>query len=236
MNQEKIGKYILNLRKKNNMSQAQFAAVLNVTSQAVSKWENGRGIPDVEILREMSKKFNVNIESILDGEEKKNISKKIMIIGIFLILIIISIFVFFKQDKSFNLSDVQSDNELFEVSGVAAYQEDKKSIHINKLEIDDESEELYVIKECTLYEKEKDLTAKIVDCSKVEKMDEYSELEAKKLSDLLDGAEFHKDNYLSICEDLSNANLYISLKLLDENNNVITHEIPLKFNYSCEVN
>mgnify|MGYP000768869648 CR=1 FL=1 len=45
MNQEKIGKFILDLRKQNKMTQKEFADKLNVTAQAVSKWENGRGIP-----------------------------------------------------------------------------------------------------------------------------------------------------------------------------------------------
>ncbi len=238
MNQEKIGKYILTLRKKHNMSQAEFAAVLNVTSQAVSKWENGRGIPDVEILREISKQFNVDIESILDGEEKKKKNKNSIFIFSFLLIILIIIIVIFliNNDKSFNLSNVKSDNKLFEVSGVAAYQEDKKSIHIDKLEINDDSKELYVVKSCSLYEKENNLTAKVVDCSKLNMNDEYNELKAKQLKDLLVGAEFHKDNYLSICSDLSKANLFIELKLIDENNNIIEHEIPLEFNYTCDIN
>lgn len=41
MNQEKIGKFILDLRKQNKMTQKEFADKLNVTAQAVSKWENG---------------------------------------------------------------------------------------------------------------------------------------------------------------------------------------------------
>ena len=51
MNQEKIGKFILKLRMDNNLSQAKFADKIGVTYQAVSKWENGRGIPDIEMLK-----------------------------------------------------------------------------------------------------------------------------------------------------------------------------------------
>lgn len=39
MNQEKIGKFILKIRKENHLSQSQFANILGVTPQAVSKWE-----------------------------------------------------------------------------------------------------------------------------------------------------------------------------------------------------
>ena len=42
MNQEKIGTFIKNLRKKNNLTQQALADKYNVTYQAVSKWENGK--------------------------------------------------------------------------------------------------------------------------------------------------------------------------------------------------
>lgn len=41
MNQEKIGKFILNLRKEKNMSQMELAEKIGVTDRAISKWENG---------------------------------------------------------------------------------------------------------------------------------------------------------------------------------------------------
>ncbi len=238
MDQEKIAKFILELRKKNNMSQSEFASLLNVTSQAVSKWENARGIPDIEILRAMSKTFKVDIESILDGEIKKKKIKYVIPATIVLLFIVISVIllVLFYPEKEYKLSDIKSDNELFEVHGVAAYQEDKKSIHINKLEIIDDSLEKYVVKDCSLYEEENDLTAKITDCSKIEKYESFDINKAKTLSQLLEGAEFHKDNYLSICEDLSNANLFIELNLIDENNKTIEYKIPLLFDYNCSIN
>ena len=71
MDQEKIGKFILNIRKQNQMTQKEFANKLNVTAQAVSKWENGRGIPDIEILQKISKEFNIDIDSILTGSKKR---------------------------------------------------------------------------------------------------------------------------------------------------------------------
>lgn len=45
MNQERIGKFILELRKKNNLTQKEFANKLGVTYQAVSKWETGLSFP-----------------------------------------------------------------------------------------------------------------------------------------------------------------------------------------------
>ena len=50
MNQEKIGKFILKLRKEENMTQQELANKLNVTDMAISHWENGRRFPDVYLL------------------------------------------------------------------------------------------------------------------------------------------------------------------------------------------
>ena len=50
MDNLKIGQYIQNLRKAKGMSQRQLADQLNVSFQAVSKWENGESIPDTGIL------------------------------------------------------------------------------------------------------------------------------------------------------------------------------------------
>ena len=47
MNQEKIGKFILKLRKEKNMSQLDLADKIGVTDRAISKWENGKGLPDI---------------------------------------------------------------------------------------------------------------------------------------------------------------------------------------------
>ena len=44
MNQEKIGKFILELRREKNMTQQELADKIGVTDRAISKWENGRGI------------------------------------------------------------------------------------------------------------------------------------------------------------------------------------------------
>ena len=70
MDQNKIGNYIKELRLKNNLSQSDLAKKLSVTNQAISKCENGRGIPDVEMLKQLSVIFNVNVDDILNGEEQ----------------------------------------------------------------------------------------------------------------------------------------------------------------------
>lgn len=51
MNQEKIGKFISELRKEKNMTQEQLANKLGITDRAISKWENGRCLMDISFFR-----------------------------------------------------------------------------------------------------------------------------------------------------------------------------------------
>ena len=53
---EQIGSIIKDIRKKNNLTQNEFASILGVTFQAVSKWENDKSIPDITILKDISNK------------------------------------------------------------------------------------------------------------------------------------------------------------------------------------
>ena len=72
MDQERIGQFIKKIRQDNNLTQKEFADKLGVTFQAVSKWENGKNVPDIAILKQISDDFNVDISEILDGEKKTN--------------------------------------------------------------------------------------------------------------------------------------------------------------------
>ncbi len=69
LNLEKIGNKIADLRKQNNMLQNELADRLYVTHQAVSKWENGKSIPSIEILYEITKLFQVSIDYLLDDSD-----------------------------------------------------------------------------------------------------------------------------------------------------------------------
>ena len=87
MNQEKVGELIKSLRKKANLTQSEFAEKYGVSYQAVSKWENGKNLPDMLVLKELSDLFNVNIDEILNGKEQKKKSNKMYLIIIISILI-----------------------------------------------------------------------------------------------------------------------------------------------------
>lgn len=64
-----IGKLIYDKRKEAGMTQEQLAGILNVARQTVSKWETGRGVPNIESLKAISKFFSVSIDELLSGEE-----------------------------------------------------------------------------------------------------------------------------------------------------------------------
>ena len=72
MNQEKIGKFILKLRKEKELTQKELADVVGLTDKAVSKWETGKGLPDIEILKLLAEYFNVSLTDLLSGERVKN--------------------------------------------------------------------------------------------------------------------------------------------------------------------
>ena len=76
MDCQKIGSFILAIRKEKNMTQKQLADKLHVTDRAVSKWERGLGIPDVSLLSDLSNILGVSINEILAGEKIDTLSRK----------------------------------------------------------------------------------------------------------------------------------------------------------------
>ena len=76
MDQIKIGKFIAECRKKNNLTQMQLAEKLNITDRAISKWENGKGMPDSSIMLDLCNELKINVNDLLCGEminmENKN--------------------------------------------------------------------------------------------------------------------------------------------------------------------
>ncbi len=61
----KVGNVIMTKRRQLNMTQDDLANHLFVTRQLVSKWENGTGVPSIDVLIELSKLFKIPIEELL---------------------------------------------------------------------------------------------------------------------------------------------------------------------------
>lgn len=68
MVQEKIGKFIAKCRKENGYTQASLAEKLGITDRAVSKWENGKNMPDASIMLELCGLLKINVNELLTGE------------------------------------------------------------------------------------------------------------------------------------------------------------------------
>jgi transcriptional regulator with XRE-family HTH domain/DNA-directed RNA polymerase subunit RPC12/RpoP len=69
MDQVKIGRFIAHCRKEQNLTQMQLAERLNITDRAVSKWENGRSLPDSSIMLELCKVLCITVNDLLSGEK-----------------------------------------------------------------------------------------------------------------------------------------------------------------------
>lgn len=68
MNQEKVGKFIAQCRRENGYTQASLAEKLGITDRAISKWENGKSMPDVSIMLELCELLKINVNELLTGE------------------------------------------------------------------------------------------------------------------------------------------------------------------------
>jgi transcriptional regulator with XRE-family HTH domain len=63
----KIGKFIADCRKCNNLTQMQLAEKLNITDRAVSKWECGKALPDAAIMLDLCEILGINVNELLIG-------------------------------------------------------------------------------------------------------------------------------------------------------------------------
>ena len=68
MDQIKIGKFIAECRKKQNLTQMQLAEKLNITDRAVSKWERGISMPDSALMLELCAILDITVNDLLNGE------------------------------------------------------------------------------------------------------------------------------------------------------------------------
>lgn len=71
MNQEKIGKFISQLRKEKKMTQLELAEKLRVTDRSVSNWENGKCMPDLSLFKPLCEELGISMNELLSGEKLK---------------------------------------------------------------------------------------------------------------------------------------------------------------------
>lgn len=69
MNQEKIGKFISDLRKEKNMTQEKLAEKIGVTDKSISRWENGKTMPDISLLFILANELDCTLQELLNGRK-----------------------------------------------------------------------------------------------------------------------------------------------------------------------
>ena len=224
---EQIGSIIKDIRKKNNLTQNEFASILGVTFQAVSKWENDKSIPDITILKDISNKFNVDLNYLISGKKvninKKSFFKKNMIIITVIIFIIISVCLFlFFHKHNYEFKTLNGETKDIKVTGSITYDESKSSIYLNVDYNADDTQKYSYIK-CTLYEKHQDILNVISE-------KEYLENTPVSLKEYLKMISFVIDNYSPSCKYYKDSNLYLEISAKIDEEKSVTYKVPIKFN------
>ena len=224
---EQIGSIIKDIRKKNNLTQNEFASILGVTFQAVSKWENDKSIPDITILKDISNKFNVDLNYLISGKKvninKKSFFKKNMIIITAIIFIIISVCVFlFFHKHNYEFKTLNGETKDIKVTGSITYDESKSSIYLNVDYNADDTQKYSYIK-CTLYEKHQDILNVISE-------KEYLEKTPVSLKEYLKMISFLIYNYSPSCKYYKYSNLYLEISAKIDEEKSVTYKVPIKFN------
>ena len=223
MDQEKIGNLIKKLRKENNLTQNEFALKYGVTYQAVSKWENGKNMPDILLLKQICSDYNLNVNDFLSGNFKKKKSSKkviILLVTLLFILALFSAYFILKHNDNIVLDKLSSSCEDFVISGSIAYNNNKASIKIEDVTYcgsDFDKEYDFIM--CTLYETNNGV---------INKIDSVSSSSKTTLNKFLNEVKFDINNYSKTCKEYGNDNLYIEVSLKSINSLEISHKIPLK--------
>ena len=72
MDNLQFGAFVAQLRKEQNMTQKELADKLNVTDKAVSKWETGKGFPDLKLLEPLAQVLGVSLVELMQGERQQS--------------------------------------------------------------------------------------------------------------------------------------------------------------------
>ena len=228
MNQEKIANLIKELRKENNLTQKDLGDSLGVSAQAVSKWENGKNIPDIALLKEISDKYNVDINNLLDGEniKKKKTNNKVHYIVITLAsVLLVIVFILFITKGDFNSKSISSSCKEFKIQGILSYNSNKSSIAISNIEYcGEKNEEKYDPLKCTLYEKNNKGDNIVTKCEEKGNV---------TLEDFLNGLSFNITNYSQSCKKYESG--VLRLEIVGTKNKVEEKfTVPLSLDEKCE--
>lgn len=224
-NMNNFGEIIKDIRKKNNLTQKELADKLYVTYQAVSKWENNKSIPDISILQNISKMFNIDLNYLTNTKKRNNTIYFILIIIFLILSLTITILITKNHTHDFEMRTIETTCNDFNLSGTIAYNKDKTAIFISEIDYCGlNKDQIYDTITSTLYQNENN-KEKIIITNK--------EKNNLSLNDYLKDLTYHIDNYKSTCLDYNKNELYIKIELQKKNESTITYTIPLKINDTC---
>ena len=231
MDQERIGKTIKELRTKNNLSQKEFADKYNVTYQAVSKWENGKNIPDLSILKRICSDNNITIEELLEGKTQEKQTNKIIPIIIAIILTIsliigVTLIISHNNNETFEFKTLSSNSKEFKLTGSIAYNKDKTSILITDVSYIGEDKNIeYKSIKSTLYE---------IEGKTKKEIGTYNKTFLITLESFLTGMTYNIDNHASICKEYTEESLLIEILAINKQDKTIKYEIPITISENCQ--
>lgn len=224
-NMNNFGEIIKDIRKKNNLTQKELADKLYVTYQAVSKWENNKSIPDILILQNISKMFNIDLNYLTNTKKRNNTIYFILIIIFLILSLTITILITKNHTHDFEMRTIETTCNDFNLSGTIAYNKNKTAIFISEIDYCGlNKDQIYDKITSTLYQNEN---------NKIKNIITNKEKNNLSLNDYLKDLTYHVDNYKSTCLDYNKNELYIKIELQKKNESTITYTIPLKINDTC---
>lgn len=157
MDNEKIGKFIRDLRKAKKLTQQELGDMVGVGGKSVSKWERGINMPDISIINEVSRILDITSDELLNGEfdrksdneeyKKKKYKRNTTLAFIFLIILataITGVLVLYLKNDTHNYF-LTSIDEGFSVSGNIEYDKKEYVINIDKIFCNfEECDNLYI--------------------------------------------------------------------------------------------
>ncbi|MBR1413231.1 MAG: helix-turn-helix transcriptional regulator [Bacilli bacterium] len=239
MDLEKIGKFIHDLRVEKNFTQRDLADRLYVSHQAVSKWERGVALPDIESLNRISELFDISINDLIAGErnskgqmalkilEPKNNKKfkiffiitiTIFLIGLFLVGYIIT------KDK-FKVNTISTTCDNFKITGVAVYDSKQSNIYISNIEYCGEEDN-------TTYEKIESILLEDHD-NTITKISSNT-TENITLEKFLKDLKINVNNYEYNCNKFNKSDIYLEIKAYKSTEKITAYNIPLEIEENCD--
>ena len=224
MNQDKISTTIKKIRKDNKLTQEAFANELNVTYQAVSKWENGKSIPDISTLQLICNKYDVDINELLDtpvkANKKKNNNIVYFIITILVVLVagtVIGIDLY-KNHGSFETRELGSSCKDFTINGTVSYDTNKTHIYISNINYCGKDDNI-------IYKKIESILYSIHTDGKEMEMAKGDTINNITLKNYLDELKFNTSS--NTCSIMKGIKLKLVIKAYIDDNVSTIFEIPL---------